>query len=255
MTARDRLALVGISTLFVLGIVWLVLVSPERKEASSLSSQITKAHEQLATAESEATTARSAQARYSATYASVVKLGKAVPPSEEVPALIYQLAQATNQKHVEFNSITSGGGGAAGAAATPAPSTPSGGAAAAAGAPQTFTQMPFTFVFNGSFADLYHLFRQLDRATERTSSGGLQVTGRLLTLQGMQLRLQSPTTPDELTGTITATAYVLPASSGLTGGSTSAAPASPGTASASSASGTAASSSAPPAVVTAGATR
>jgi hypothetical protein len=251
MTARDRLALVGISTLFVLGIVWLVLVSPERKEASSLSSQITKAHEQLATAESEATTARSAQARYSATYASVVKLGKAVPPSEEVPALIYQLAQATNQKHVEFNSITSGGGGAA---ATPAASTPSGGAAAA-GAPQVFTQMPFTFVFNGSFADLYHLFRQLDRATARTSSGGLQVSGRLLTLQGMQLRPQSLTTPDELTGTITATAYVLPASSGLTGGSTPAAPASPGTASATSASGTAASSTAPPAVVTAGATR
>lgn len=249
MTTRDRLALVGISTLFVLGLVWLMLVSPERKEASSLSSQITKAHEQLATAETEATTARSAQARYSAAYASVVKLGKAVPPIEEVPALIYQLAQASNQKHVEFNSIATG----ASAGGAPAASTPT--AATTAGPAEAFTQMPFTFVFNGSFADLYHLFRQLDQATARTSSGGLRVSGRLLTLQAMQLQPQSVTTPGELTGTITATAYVLPASSGLTGGSTSAAPASPGAGSATTASGTTASSTAPPAVVTAGATR
>jgi Tfp pilus assembly protein PilO len=248
MTTRDRLALVGISTLFVLGLVWLMLVSPERKEASSLSSQITKAHEQLATAETEATTARSAQARYSAAYASVVKLGKAVPPIEEVPALIYQLAHASNQKHVEFNSIATG----ASAGGGPAASTST---AATAGPAEAFTQMPFTFVFNGSFADLYHLFRQLDQATAHTSSGGLRVSGRLLTLQGMQLQPQSVTTPGELTGTITATAYVLPASSGLTGGSTSAAPASAGTGSATTASGTAASSTAPPAVVTAGATR
>jgi Tfp pilus assembly protein PilO len=251
MTTRDRLALIGISTLAVLGLVWLMLVSPERKEAASLSSQIAQAHGQLAKAESEATTAHSAQARYTAAYASVVKLGKAVPPSEEVPALIYQLAQASNQKHVEFNSITT----CAGAGGTTAASTSPSGSAAAAGAAEAFTQMPFTFVFNGSFADLYHLFRQLDQATVRTSSGGLRVSGRLLTLQGIKLQSQSQAGGGELTGTITATAYVLPASSGLTGGSTSAAPASPGTGSATTASGTAASSTAPPAVVTAGATR
>jgi Tfp pilus assembly protein PilO len=249
MTTRDRLALIGISTLAVLGLVWLMLVSPERKEASSLSSQITQAHEQLAKAESEAVTARAAQARYAAAYASVIKLGKAVPPSEEVPALIYQLAHASNQKNVEFNSITAGGG----AGATAAPS--SGGTAAAAGPPTVFTQMPFTFVFNGSFADLYHLFRQLDRATAHTSSGALHVSGRLLTLQGLKLQPESEKSGGQLTGTITATAYVLPASSGSTGGSTPAPPGSAGPAAATPTSGSAPSSSAPPAVVTAGATR
>src|SRR6185312_11753023 len=191
MTTRDRLALIGISTLAVLGIVWLMLVSPERKEASKLGTQITQAKEQLATAESEAATAHGAQARYSAAYASVVKLGKAVPPSEEVPALIYQLAQASNQRRVEFSSITTGSGTAAPAAAPAAA-----GAAAAGG----FTQMPFTFVFNGSFADLYHLYRQLDQATARTSSGGLRINGRLLTVQGMKLEPQSGGKSTELTG-------------------------------------------------------
>ncbi len=47
--------------------------------------------------------------------------------------------------------------------------------------------MPFTFVFNGSFVDLYHLFQQLDRFTVRTASGGLQVSGRLLTIQSVKL--------------------------------------------------------------------
>jgi Tfp pilus assembly protein PilO len=247
MTTRDRLALIGISTLAVLGLVWLMLVSPERKEASNLSSQITQAHEQLTKAEGEATTARSAQTRYASAYASVVKLGKAVPPSEEVPALIYQLAQATNQKHVEFNSITNGGGGAAGSTSTSA-------SAAGAAAAETFTQMPFTFVFTGTFADLYHLIRQLDQATMRTSTGELHVSGRLLTLQGLKLAPQSQK-GNQLTGTITATAYVLPAGSGLTGGSTSAGPAGAGTGSATPASGSSASPSAPPAVITAGTTR
>ena len=47
--------------------------------------------------------------------------------------------------------------------------------------------MPFTFVFNGSFFDLEHLFHQLNSFTERTSSGGLQVSGRLLTIQSVKL--------------------------------------------------------------------
>ncbi len=47
--------------------------------------------------------------------------------------------------------------------------------------------MPFTFVFSGSFFDLYKLFQQINHFTLRTSSGSLQVSGRLLTIQGVQL--------------------------------------------------------------------
>jgi Tfp pilus assembly protein PilO len=252
MTTRDRLALTGISTLAVLGIVWLLFVSPERKQASELNAQITQAKSQLAAAESEAANAHAAQSRYSAAYASVVKLGKAVPPSEEVPSLIYQLAQASNQKHVEFNSISTGGGtaGSGGAASATSSAT-----AAGAAAPTGFAQMPFTFVFEGSFSDLYHMFHQLDATAARTASGGLRVSGRLLTLQGMKLEPQAQGSGGKLTGTITATAYVLPSGTSLTGGSTAATPSSAGAASTAS-TGSASSSSAPPAaVVTAGGAR
>jgi Tfp pilus assembly protein PilO len=218
MTARDRLVLAGVAALAILGVVWVLLVSPERKTARTLATEVGAASAQLATVQGEAANARLAQARYSSAYTSVVNLGKAVPPSEEVPSLIYQLAQATNEKHVEFNSITAGAEGAA--ASSSATATP-------AAALTTFTQMPFTFVFNGGFSDLYHLFLQMDKATVRTASGGLQVSGRLLTLQGVKLEptAESKGSSQELTGTITATAYVLPAEQGLTAGATAASPA------------------------------
>ncbi|HUA74199.1 MAG TPA: type II secretion system protein GspM [Solirubrobacteraceae bacterium] len=225
MTARDRLVIVAISALAVLAAVWMLLVSPERKKADKLNTEVSAASAQLATAESQASEAQAARSRYSTAYASVVNLGKAVPPSEEVPSLIYQLAQASNEKHVQFTSISTSTSGTPAPAAAASTSTSATGAAATT---VSFTQMPFTFVFEGGFDDLYHLFRQLNGATVRTASGQLQVSGRLLTLQGVKLE---PATADEakggsqqLTGTITATAYVLPASQGLTGGATATSP-------------------------------
>ncbi|MFI4985347.1 MAG: hypothetical protein ACHP93_00960 [Solirubrobacterales bacterium] len=228
MTVRDRLVVIALSALAVLAAVWLLLVSPERQQAATLQAQVSQASAQLASAESQVAAARSAQSRYAAAYASLVSLGKAVPPGREVPSLVYQLAQASNQKHVDFSSIVSGSGTTASGS-----SSSSSAAATPAAALGGFTQMPFTFVFNGTFSDLYHLFQQLDRFTVRTASGDLQVSGRLLTIQSAKL---APATSvgagagsgkgggQELSGTITATAYVLPAAQGLTGSATPASP-------------------------------
>jgi Tfp pilus assembly protein PilO len=221
MTGRDRIVIVALATLAILAAVWLLAISPEREQAAKLETQVSAASAQLATAESQVADARGAQSRYAAAYASVVSLGKAVPPSQEVPALIYQLDQASNQKQVEFASIVSGSGGG---------SSTAGAAAAVAGA--GFTAMPFTFVFNGTYADLYHLFQQLNRYTVQTASG-VQVSGRLLTIQGVKLtpivntaaaQSSHKSSAEELSGTITATAYVLPAGQGLTGGATATSP-------------------------------
>jgi Tfp pilus assembly protein PilO len=215
MSRRDRIALMVIVTLAVLGGAWMLVVSPERKQAGTLATQLTSAEAQLASAEGQLADARGAQSRYADAYASVVNLGKAVPPSQEVPSLIYQLSQATHQKNVEFASIASSTG-------TAATSTPVGAAASASG----FSQMPFTFVFNGSFFDLEHLFGQLNGFATQTASGALQVRGRLLTIQSLKLEPLTSSVPTgketshkapELTGTITATAYQLAASEGAAG--------------------------------------
>jgi Tfp pilus assembly protein PilO len=225
MTGRDRIVIIAVATLAILAAVWLLAVSPEREQASKLDAQVSSASAQLASAEGQVASARGDQARYAAAYASVVSLGKAVPASQEVPALIYQLDQASNQKDVEFASITAGGSGSSSASATAAST------AASAG----FTAMPFTFVFNGTYQDLYHLFQQLNNYTVQTSSG-VQVSGRLLTIQGVKLSPAASTATatatasgsgksrEELSGTITATAYVLPAGQDLTGGATATSP-------------------------------
>lgn len=221
MTGRDRIVMIAVATLAILGAVWLLAVSPKREQASKLEAQVSAASATLATAEGQVANARGDQARYQAAYASVVSLGKAVPASQEVPALIYQLDQASNRKNVEFASITAGGGGSSSASATSAS------AAASAG----FTAMPFTFVFNGTYQDLYHLFQQLNNYTVQTAAG-VQVSGRLLTIQGVKLSPVASTAAasgapkgrEELSGTITATAYVLPTGQGLTGGATPTSP-------------------------------
>ncbi len=216
MTGRDRIVLIVIVVAAVLGAAWALVVSPERKKASQLSTQVTAAQSQLSAAESQLASARSAQAQYASAYSAVVSLGKAVPASEEVPSLMYQLAQATGEKNVQFASIAAGSAG----------SSSSSSSAAAASA--SFSNMPFTFVFNGTFFDLEHLFEQLNRFTVRTSTGSIQVSGRLLTVQSVKLAPESgenqTSGPPRLTGTITATAYVLPASQGLTSGATASSP-------------------------------
>ncbi len=264
MTTRDRLVMMGVLVLGVLAAGWMLGVSPERQKAAKLDAEVSAAQTTLATAQTQLTEAQGAQSQYSTAYASVVKLGKAVPAEEQVPSLVYELDQASNQKNVEFTSIAAGSGGSS--EGTPPASKSATGTAALASA--GFTQMPFTFIFRGSFFDLNHLLGSVDNFTLNTSGGDVQVSGRLLTIQGISLERvkeggEAPTTAkgsskasssaeEPLTGTITATAYVLPPGQDLTGGATPSGPAGTSTTQVSG-SGSSSSSSAPastaPAVV------
>jgi len=247
MTTRDRLVLMGLVMLGLLAAGWLLVVSPERNKAAQLDGQVSAAKTLLATAQTQLSEAQGAQAQYSTAYSSIVRLGQAVPADQQVPSLVYELDQASNGKNVEFNSITS----------TPPPASASSApaaAAATAAASSGFTQMPFTFVFEGTFVDLYHLLNQVQGFTVQSANGTVQVSGRLLTIQNASLELPSGGTAEvttakssgstasgatsgsassaaaknpeqaQLKGTITATAYVLPAGQGLTGGATPAGP-------------------------------
>jgi hypothetical protein len=242
MTTRDRLVLIGVIVLVALAGGYLLVVSPERKQAAQAATQVQSAQQQLESARTAAAGAKAAEQRYDAAYSSVVSLGKAVPPATEVPSLIYELDVASDQRNVDFASISSS---TSGSASSSAASSSTAGAAGASAAPAGFTQMPFTFVFKGSYEGLAHLLAQVDSFVQRTTTGELRVSGRLLTIQGADITIESsgstavggakynPFAPP-LTATITATAYVLPASQGLTGGATPILPGSTGSASTSS---------------------
>lgn len=218
MTARDRLVLMGVIAFAFVGVVYLMLVSPERKKASQAAASVVAAEAQLASAHSELVTARAARAKYAASYGTIVHLGKAVPTTQEVPSLIYELAQASKKKSVEFASISTSD-----ASKTPG-SAPSG-AASASASTGGFQQMPFTFVFTGSYFGLEKMLRQLTNFATKTSSGALKVNGRLLTIQGVSLQplvLQGSAGKNpNLTATVTATAYTMPPEQASAGASSS----------------------------------
>lgn len=222
MTTRDRLMMIGIVALAVLGAAWVTTVAPERERASKVTAEVQAAHQRLSTAEAAASTAAGARARYSTAYASLVSLGQAVPATTETPALIYMLDSATHSRNVQFSSITTGSSGGSAPSSTPTPAAQS----------AAFTQQPFTFVFNGSFVDLYKLFNQLEGFTVQTPSGTVHVNGRLLTIDSVSLApgatgssAASKSTSPQLTGTVTATAYVLPAGQSQLAGATASGPA------------------------------
>jgi hypothetical protein len=247
MTTRDRLMLVGFLALAVLLGAWFTTIAPERERAAKIAAEVETARKQLASAESAADSAKNARAQYSNAYASLVSLGQAVPASAETPGLIYTLDKATHSRNVDFSSIT----------ATTTGSTSSAAAATAAAQNTTFSQEPFTFVFNGSFVDLYKLLDQLEGFTVQSSTGALHVNGRLLTIDSVSLAPNTsaaesssttsgkPKSP-QLTGTITATAYVLPTGATPLAGAT---PSSPAGATATPASSSASGTPATPAVI------
>ncbi len=229
MTTRDRLMLIGIVALVVLLGVWFTTVAPERERAAKVTAEVEAARRQLASAESDAGSAKAAQAQYSSAYASLVSLGQAVPASAETPALIYMLDKATHSRDVQFSSISAGSSGSSSSSSASASATP-------AGQSTSFAQQPFTFVFNGSFVDLYKLLNQLESFTVQTPSGQLHVNGRLLTIDSLSLTPEagetesssggsSKTKSGQIGATITATAYVLPGGQSALGGATPSSPA------------------------------
>jgi hypothetical protein len=263
MKPRDRIAIVGVLAVVVVGAAWLKVVSPERAKVRTAESKVTTANQQLQSARGELSAAKSAQRKYAEAYASIVRLGKAVPAADEVPALVYELEHAANSHHVEFASITSGGSSGSSSGASSAKA-----GAAAGSQPAVFTQMPFTFTFSGTFADLYHLLTTLQGFATYAQRDGINVTGRLLTIQDLDLvpatssgagaggsaagghpgkgaKGQQGSPSEQMTGTVTAAAYVLPPSVGLTGGATPSGPSAAGKTTSGGSSGGSGSSAAP----------
>ncbi|HEY5144152.1 MAG TPA: hypothetical protein VII98_11700, partial [Solirubrobacteraceae bacterium] len=115
---------------------------------------------------------------------------------------------------------------AATGAVNPAPATqaaaatlPPGATVGAAG----FPTMPFTFIFDGSFFSMEAFLHKINGFTQVTK-GGVQVHGRLLTVDSFQLTAGRKGFPN-VSANVNATAYVLPAGEGLTAGATPAGPA------------------------------
>lgn len=234
MTARDRIVLIVVGLMAAMAAFWFLAISPKRKDATDLSAQISQAQSRLDVAQASAAQAQAAKARYRTDYATVARLGKAVPVDDEMPSLVYQLEQTAKANHVQFNSIKlTSDSGAAGA---PAASTASSGSSATPGSTVTaalppgatvgaagFPTMPFTFDFTGSYFNMQRFVKALDGFTS-VNGKAINVKGRLLTVDGIALQAGPKGFP-QVDASVVVTSYLLPADEGLTDGATATAPA------------------------------
>jgi Tfp pilus assembly protein PilO len=238
MSARDRTVLLVVLAAGALAGFWLGVLGPKRHEAARLSSQIAQERTRLEAAKQREAAAERAKARYDADYATVARLGKAVPVQEDVPSLVYQLDTAADAHRIDFHDFKVGASPTgAQAAATPATQIAQVGAAekgtdtsstAAPGAPSTvgpaaLPVLPFTFTFTGGYFDMQRFIRALDRLTFLRADT-LQVAGRLLTINGLSLTVD-PNRHSRVQASIDANAFQLPADEGLTAGASAQGPA------------------------------
>ncbi|HWI75017.1 MAG TPA: type II secretion system protein GspM [Baekduia sp.] len=240
MTARDRTVLIVVGILAVLGGFWFLAISPKRKDAADVQTQITAAQARLDTAQASAASAEAAKAKYSADYATVARLGKAVPVDDDMPSLVYTLEQTAKANKVDFRSIKLTGtvsqaaaptGAAAAVAsangntnATAASSTSPASTVTAALPPGAtvgtagFPTMPFSFDFTGSFFNMQRFLKAVDGLTT-VQGKSINVKGRLLTVDGVGLKAGPKGFP-QVDATVVVTAYLLPSDEGLTAGAT-----------------------------------
>ncbi|MEA2150431.1 MAG: hypothetical protein QOD69_2261 [Solirubrobacteraceae bacterium] len=235
MSPRDRIVALVVAAVAAVGAIWFLAVAPKRQQAAGLGAQVAQAEQRRDEATTRAAAAEATRATYGRDYATIARLGKAVPPRADVASLVFQLETVARAANVDFRSVsvedaptiapvapappaisgtdTSGGsGGADAAAAAPPP------AAAAPAAPATDVQpRPFTFGFEGDYLGLQRLLAAIDRFSRVSGGATLKVRGRLLTIDGVSLTAGRSGLP-QVKAQITARAYVADLPSTLSAG-------------------------------------
>jgi hypothetical protein len=220
---RNKLIIAIAAPVALLAAFWFLVLAPKRQEATKLDASIAAKQSELTTAQSTLAGYRKAKDAYAGNYATVVRLGKAVPQDDDTRSLLVQLDSAAHRSGIDFRTMAVGGStGAAPTAAAPVAgqaSPPPGTLVGTAG----FNVMPLTFSFRGNFFNMSQFFSRLEKFV-KVSNQQIDVTGRLLRVESIALKPDTLGFPS-LRADITASAYLIPADQGLTAGATAAGPA------------------------------
>jgi Tfp pilus assembly protein PilO len=108
LTARDKKILIVLVPVAVLAAFWFLLLSPKREEAATAATELTQQEDRLDAARQASRAAEGAQQNFETTYAQVVRLGKAIPSTVDMPSLLVQLDAAAAGTGIQFTNITAG---------------------------------------------------------------------------------------------------------------------------------------------------
>ncbi len=153
LTDRDKKLVKFIAPVALVLIVWFLVLAPKRHEAASLGEKLAQAEQKRDDAKTNADSLESSKQSYVGDYETVVRLGKAIPATLDMPSLLVQLDRAARGTKIDFTSVKAGQrtdapapasttSSSSGASPAPTPSSSSGSGsppAAAAGGPQAQT--------------------------------------------------------------------------------------------------------------------
>jgi hypothetical protein len=126
LTDRDRKLLLAVVPLMLVLAYWFLLLNPKRQAATKAGEDLTRQEQRLEAARQQASAAKGAQTDFAADYAEIVRLGKAIPASVDMPSLLVQLDRAAAGTGIEFTKIATGDSDTGAGAATPPPAAASG---------------------------------------------------------------------------------------------------------------------------------
>jgi Tfp pilus assembly protein PilO len=235
-TSRLIVAMVAVAALA--GAFWMLALSPKRKEASELSTQVTQAREALSQHQGEAAQAEEAKRQFPHNYEQLVVLGKAAPGDDDAASLLVQLNRIAEATRVRFQtlSLSAASGETEAPPAAPAPEGSSEGLTAtpaslssptevaastlplgAAIGPAGLAVMPYDLTFKGDFFHIADFIEGLDSLV-KSENEKVDVHGRLITIDGFSLSPDSGAGFPMLEASFTVTTYLTPPSQDGTAG-------------------------------------
>jgi Tfp pilus assembly protein PilO len=244
VTRTNKIFLTVVGFGLVVAAFWFLVLSPKREEITTLDGKIATKQAEVAQSQQMLASYETARASYKKNYATLARLGKAVPADDDVRSLLVQIEATADGTGVDFEQIELGtqlAGADAQAPTTPAEgaTVPEGQLAAAPGtipvAGGALSAMPFNFQFTGGFFDLSTFFARLEHFVSAKNKR-LDATGRLLRIEKVSIAPGTDGFP-EMRASVGAATYVVPPVEPVTAGAAApnstqqatTAPSSPGT--------------------------
>jgi Tfp pilus assembly protein PilO len=223
MTRSNKILLSVVALGAAIAAFYFFVLAPKREEVAKFDKDIATQEAEIEQARLTLAGYEQAKKSYKKNYATLARLGKAVPADDDVRSLLVQLESTADRSGVTFEKIEMannlGGESAATDAATPA-------AGQLASAPGTvpvaggvLSAMPFSFSFTGSYFDLTAFFARLEHYVS-LNNAKLDSTGRLMRLESISITPSSVGFPDML-AEINAATYLVPPVQGVDAGAPS----------------------------------
>jgi Tfp pilus assembly protein PilO len=224
MTRSNKILLSVVALGAAIAAFYFFVLAPKREEVAKFDTDIATQEAEIEQARLTLAGYEQAKKSYKKNYATLARLGKAVPADDDVRSLLVQLESTADRSGVTFEKIEMANNLGGETTAPTGAATPAAGQLASAPgtvpvAGGVLSAMPFSFSFTGSYFDLTAFFARLEHYVS-LNNAKLDSTGRLMRLESISITPSGVGFPDML-AEINAATYLVPPVQGVDAGAPS----------------------------------